>query len=215
MKIKFIKLIILTLVLLMLLPSCENNKEITSETQQPAITSATVKPETTETTSQQNTTQSKSTQQTTVFQTSDTQQTTTTSTAVQTGTEKTTPKQTLVTQVSDTVKISTTTQLSENEYDNLCGMPEIVFIINHCYYQNNGFGFYITNNGMIKSYDFRKIKPKEYSYIGDYNNYNILKDIGVDTDFDPILKEQLTELYEKLLNVADDSELIYSYVRIP
>lgn len=111
--------------------------------------------------------------------------------------------------VTQTNKLSEHIEITatmENEIAELYIVPEVVFIFSHEYYTPNCFGFYITNEGLIKSFDFREISPDAYCYVGDIDVYNTLDDIGIDTDFDPVPKETLSELFELLLNIADDNE---------
>lgn len=111
--------------------------------------------------------------------------------------------------VTQTNKLSEHIEITatmENEIAELYIVPEVVFIFSHEYYTPNCFGFYITNEGLIKSFDFREISPDAYCYVGDIDVYNTLDDIGIDTDFDPVPKETLSELFELLLNIADDNK---------
>lgn len=117
-----------------------------------------------------------------------------------------TTKQTAAVQTEETTEQNKTTLAAENESDEVCEIPKIVFIFSHEYYTPNCFGFYITNEGLIKSFDFREISPDAYCYVGDIDVYNTLEDIGTDTDFAAVSKETLAELFELLLNISDDNE---------
>lgn len=105
--------------------------------------------------------------------------------------------------LSEHIEMTTT---MEDEIAELYIVPEVVFIFSHEYYTPNCFGFYITNEGLIKSFDFREISPDAYCYVGDIDVYNTLDGIGIDTDFDPVPKETLSELFELLLNISDDNK---------
>lgn len=120
--------------------------------------------------------------------------------------ETITASQTITVQTEETTEQNKTTTTIKDEIKELYKVPEIVFIFSHEYYTPNCFGFYITNEGLIKSFDFREISPDAYCYVGDINVYNTLEDIGIDTDFDPVPKETLSELFELLLNIADDNK---------
>lgn len=120
--------------------------------------------------------------------------------------ETITASQTAAVQTKETTEQNKTTTAAENESYEVCEIPEIVFIFSHEYYTPNCFGFYITNEGLIKSFDFREISPDAYCYVGDIDVYNTLEDIGTDTDFAPVPKETLAELFKLLLNIADDNE---------
>lgn len=111
--------------------------------------------------------------------------------------------------VTQTNKLSEHIEITATMADEtveLYKVPEVVFIFSHEYYTPNCFGFYITNEGLIKSFDFREISPDAYCYVGDIDVYSTLDDIGIDTDFAPVSKETLSELFELLLNIADDNE---------
>ena len=203
MKIRFAKLIMLLIVFSVLLTSCVNDKDKEVETQQ---TSTTVQTETSESTMKETTAVKTETSQTTPKQTTITQ---TEPSKQETVTQFATTSQISTTKITEetTKKVTTTT---ENEEDASCDMPEVVFVLNHWYFENC-FGYYITNKGEIMSYDFRKIAPDEYYYVGDLDVYNKIEEIGVYANCDSISKEKLTNLYEKLLSVADDNEVKVVY----
>ena len=144
------------------------------------------------------------TEETTASEYTDTVTTETTVSAIMS--ETITAKQTAAVQTKKTTEQNKTTITTENESYEVCKIPEIVFILSHEYYTPNCFGFYITNTGLIKSFDFREISPDAYCYVGNIDVYNTLEDISTDTDFTEISKETLTELFILLLNIADDNE---------
>jgi hypothetical protein len=218
-KIKFTKLIMVSIIFSVLFTSCVNDKEKPVETQQ---TSTTVQTETSEATSKQTTTVQTEASQATPKQNIDMQTETSKTMQKQTTIQTETIHQKTVTQSANTSPIITTTRIpeattrqittiKENEDDNLCEMPEIVFILAYYHWDyDNSYGYYINNKGLIKSFDFTKTAPDEFYYIGDLEVYNMIDSIGTDTDFDPIPKEKLTDLYEKLLKVDDNSEVKHS-----
>ena len=129
--------------------------------------------------------------------------------------------------LSDEIDTETTTTetLSKEELDALAqSMPEIVFVMSHHYdevtIKTNILGFYITNTGEMKMYDFRKIAPDEMYEIPDVydrleeatcselifktnssNSENI-----TESDMISISQEELVEYYQKLLSVAGEAE---------
>ncbi len=133
--------------------------------------------------------------------------------------------QTEETTITTAVTSETTGQtLSEEELNALAqDMPEIVFVMSH-HYDNpniaedntNILGFYITNKGEMKLYDFRKIAPdeiydipdvydrleeatcSEVHYFADDPNSSVI--LSKD-DLSKISEEELLEYYKKLLSV--------------
>ena len=133
-----------------------------------------------------------------------------------------------ITKESTSAEAETTTEtLSDEELDALAqNMPEIVFVMSHHYdevtIKTNILGFYITNTGEMKMYDFRKIAPDEMYEIPDVydrleeatcselifkthwaNSENI-----TESDMISITQEELVEYYQKLLLVTGESEYI-------
>ena len=69
---------------------------------------------------------------------------------------------------SETTTEVTTAKYSEEELEQMAqNMPEIVFVMSHNYDGSNILGYYITNTGEIKLYDFRQISPNETYEIPD------------------------------------------------
>ncbi|MBQ6944072.1 MAG: hypothetical protein IJN43_07030 [Ruminococcus sp.] len=63
---------------------------------------------------------------------------------------------------SETTTEVTTAKYSEEELEQMAqNMPEIVFVMSHHYDNSNIVGYYVTNTGEIKLYDFRQIAPDE------------------------------------------------------
>ena len=129
--------------------------------------------------------------------------------------------------VTETTEQTTVTmpKYTEEELDQMAqNMPEIVFIQSFRMYDTNIYGYFITNTGEMKMFDFRQIAPDEYYEIPDVverideavcDKINILYE-GVyygDTIFDyqlkDVPKEEITECYKKLLLV--DEKNIYAY----
>lgn len=202
---------------LVLLCSCGNGGTAeVSETESAAVTSAVASETAVTTTAAETTSEAVSketefskkytapqTEEMTASEYTDTVNTETAASAVLSKTITT--KQTAA-QTEETTEQNKTTLAAENESDEVCEIPKIVFIFSHEYYTPNCFGFYITNEGLIKSFDFREISPDAYCYVGDIDVYNTLEDIGTDTDFAAVSKETLAELFELLLNISDDNE---------
>ena len=144
--------------------------------------------------------------------------------------ETTSEEMTEETTTEETTEESTTKTLSEEELDELVqNMPEIVFVMSHHYdevnIKTNILGFYITNTGEMKMYDFRKIAPDEMYEIPDVydrleeatcselilkpnwaNSENI-----TENDMIPTSQEELTEYYKKLLSNTEEAE----YTKMP
>lgn len=121
---------------------------------------------------------------------------------------------------------SATQTLSEEELNELAqNMPEIVFVMSHHYdeatIKTNILGFYITNTGEMKMYDFRQIAPDEMYEIPDvydrleeatcleldFGGYPNSENI-TENDMIPTSQKELTEYYKKLLLIT--KEAVYS-----
>ncbi|MDE7294288.1 MAG: hypothetical protein K2N72_07675 [Oscillospiraceae bacterium] len=111
--------------------------------------------------------------------------------------------------------------LSDEELDALTeNMPEIVFVMSHHYDDTNILGFYFTNTGEMKMYDFRKIAPDEIYDLPDV--YDRLEEATcseldfsgewghtenmTENDMVDISNEELTEYYKKLLLITKEPE---------
>ncbi len=201
MKRKFTKLITVSIAFLVFLTSCVNDKDKEAEAKQ---TSTTVQTETSEMSSKEITVTKTEATQTTPKQTIATQ---TEPSKQETVTQFATTSQISTTKITEetTKKVTTTT---ENEEDTSCEMPEVVFILAHYNWDyTNAYGYYINNDGIILSFDFRKTAPEELYNIGDLDVYNKIEEISVDTDFEPVTKVTLEDLYQKLQNVSEDNKL--------
>ena len=125
--------------------------------------------------------------------------------------------------VSEETAVPETTAitLSEEELDKMAeNMPEIVFVMSHHYYDTNILGFYITNTGEMKMYDFRTIAPDEIYDIPDvygrleeatcseiYFDAWSIPNVIKNDDLPKISSEELTVLYQKLLMINENAEL--------
>ena len=79
------------------------------------------------------------------------------------------------TTVSETSTLETTAKYSDEELELIAqDMPEIVFVLAYHNDNENIFGYYITNTGNIKMFDFREITPDEIYEIP--NVYDRLKE---------------------------------------
>lgn len=138
-------------------------------------------------------------------------------TMTETITQKTTAlsEKTQTTKPTETTAIETTTaeyELTEEDLQLLDSMPEIVFITSHYYFDENIKGYFITNEGEIKMYDFRNIAPDE--------TYDLLEvmdrlDTAVCTEIDEFKAEDLCDIskidlikYYKLLLDIKSNETI-------
>lgn len=116
------------------------------------------------------------------------------------------------TAVSETTAAETTAKYTDEELDVLAeNMPEIVFVLSHHYDDTNILGYYVTNTGEIKLYDFRQIAPNEIYEIPDV--YDRLEEAGCskiephpslyfdETTYQELLiaEEKFTDISEKIL----------------
>ena len=120
--------------------------------------------------------------------------------------------------VSEETTVSeTTAKYSDEELELMAqDMPEIVFVMSHHYDNSNIVGYYVTNTGEIKLYDFRQIAPDETYEIPDV--YDRLEE-AVCSEITPYMywnedfyqKEKITE--KDLLQINND-ELIKQYKKL-
>ena len=128
----------------------------------------------------------------------------------------------------ETTVSETTAKYSDEELELLAqDMPEIVFVMSHHYDNSNIVGYYVTNTGEIKLYDFRQIAPDETYEIPDV--YDRLEEVVcskiIPSDYikskgesiyqeqiltsnhlETISKNILIQNYKKLLMVDTDSD---------
>ena len=117
----------------------------------------------------------------------------------------------------ETTVSETTAKYSEEELELMAqDMPEIVFVMSHHYDNSNIVGYYVTNTGEIKLYDFRQIAPDETYEIPDV--YDKLEEATcseiapyVYWDEDSYQKEKIAE--EDLLQISK-YELINQYKKL-
>lgn len=120
-----------------------------------------------------------------------------------------------------TVETTTTTEEEETMEEN---MPEIVFIMSLYYHTyRNIFGYFVTNTGEVKMFDFEPIAPGEFYDVQDvYERLDeavcdeFPKDIWIEFSFDgdpitngelvPVSKEELKEKYKDLICVDQNGE---------
>ena len=141
-----------------------------------------------------------------------TSSTTSDTTATQETTSQITKEET--TTVSETTETTSTSKLEPVSED----IPKIVFVFSHNNDNTNIWGYYITNTGEVKMYDFRNIAPDEIYEIPDvydrleeatctevefeycYSSYVVNEE-----DLGSISKDELLEYYKKLLLVKSSS----------
>ena len=71
-------------------------------------------------------------------------------------------------ETEETTVSETIAKYSDEELELMAqDMPEIVFVMSHHYDNSNIVGYYVTNTGEIKLYDFRQIAPDETYEIPD------------------------------------------------
>lgn len=145
-----------------------------------------------------------------------TSSTTSATTATQETTTQTTTEET--TTVSETTETTVTSKLEPVSED----MPEIVFVMSQNFGDTNICGFYITNTGEVKMYDFRNIAPDEIYELPDvydrleeatcseldlsYEFYSLECDPITSDDLHVVPKDKLLECYKNLLIVNGDAE---------
>lgn len=128
--------------------------------------------------------------------------------------------------IDETTAITTAESLSDEELDALAeNMPEIVFVMSHHYDDTNILGFYITNTGEMKIYDFRNIAPDEIYEVPDV--YDRLEEavcsriepaiydpvfyeeyVLTDDKLCAVTKTELNEKYKMLLKINENSSHI-------
>lgn len=123
---------------------------------------------------------------------------------------------------------TTAASLSEEELDELAqNMPEIVFVLS-C--EESGWlyaGFYVTNTGEIKLYDFRPFESS-YSHNSIPDIYDKLEEAACDVLYDKynekivsaddltaLSHDELVGYYKRLLLIEGDAERFYSCVVYP
>lgn len=128
-----------------------------------------------------------------------------------------------------TIPETTAVTLSEEELDKMAeNMPEIVFVMSHHFDsyvgQSNILGFYITNTGEMKMYDFRNIAPdemyelpdvynrleeatcSEIIFLGQYSYDESFTEEKAKEELVSIPKDELVEYYQKLLLATGEAE---------
>ncbi len=123
------------------------------------------------------------------------------------------------TTISEIIVSETTAKYSDEELELMAqDMPEIVFVLSFNHNNENIYGYYVTNTGDIKIYDFRKIAPDKTYEVPDiytklaeaccdklepeiydelfFEEYTIYENELCD-----LSKEQITEYYKKLLQI--------------
>ncbi|MBQ6944099.1 MAG: hypothetical protein IJN43_07180 [Ruminococcus sp.] len=96
-------------------------------------------------------------------------------------------------------------------------MPEIVFITSHHDYGENIKGYFITNDGEMKMYDFRNIAPDEtYDLLEVMDQLDSALCTEIDRggiiikeeDLPQISKEKLLEYYKTLKKINKNSKIV-------
>ena len=119
----------------------------------------------------------------------------------------------------ETATTETTVKYSEEELELMTqDMPEIVFVLSFNHNNENIYGYYITNTGDIKIYDFREIAPSETYEVPDI--YTKLAEASCDklepevydelffeeytiyeNELCDLSKEEITQYYKKMLQI--------------
>ena len=197
----------------------ETTTKITTQTaaQTPTMTETTAKTTTP--------TAAETTAQTTAPMTKATTQKTAKQTTTQT-TKKETTKTTAKTTEETTETTLQTLYYPEEELDAMAeNMPEIVFVMSlYINTRRNIFGYFVTNTGEIKMFDFEPIAPGEFYDIQDvydrldeavcdefpkdvWKKTTFLRDDPItNDDLDPIPEEELKEKYKTLLCIDENCE---------
>lgn len=121
----------------------------------------------------------------------------------------------------------TTQKYTDEELDELAqNMPEIVFVLSHHYDDTNILGFFITNTGEIKMFDFRNIAPDEIYEVPDvydrleeavcseinpsmyYDEEQFEKERITEDELGTVSEEELIEYYKQLLLIDSDADLV-------
>ncbi len=119
---------------------------------------------------------------------------------------------------------ATTARYSEEELDKMAeNMPEIVFVMSYQADDENIFGCYVMNTGIIKLFDFREIAPDEVYDVRDV--YDRLEEAGcerleprsgmhyeflliTENNLNHLSQEEMTEYYKRLLLINGNAEYI-------
>ncbi|MGN0608674.1 MAG: hypothetical protein ACI4J6_05680 [Oscillospiraceae bacterium] len=111
---------------------------------------------------------------------------------------------------------TTERELTADEVELMNSMPDIVFVLSHCYYDTNILGFFVEKDGNVKLYDFRDREPEKY-----YNVLDVLDEL--ETVVCPeielsgsvlkpenlkISEVQMIEYYKILMQIDKNSEII-------
>ena len=123
----------------------------------------------------------------------------------------------------ETTVSETTAKYSDEELELMAqDMPEIVFVLSFNHNNENIYGYYVTNTGDIKIYDFREIAPDKTYEVPDIytklaeaccdklepENYDDLffEEYTIyENELCDLSKEQITEYYKKLLQINDNA----------
>lgn len=114
----------------------------------------------------------------------------------------------------ETAASETAARLSKEELDKMAeNMPEIVFVMSYQADDENIFGCYVMNTGIIKLFDFREIAPDEVYDVRDV--YNRLEEAGCER-LEPKsnMHYQLLLITEDNLNHLSQDEMIRYYKRL-
>lgn len=114
----------------------------------------------------------------------------------------------------ETTVPETSARFSEEELDKMAeNMPEIVFVMSYQTDDENIFGCYVMNTGIIKLFDFREIAPDEVYDVRDV--YDRLEEAGCER-LEPRSNMSYEErlITEDKLNHLSQSEVIGYYKRL-
>ena len=123
-------------------------------------------------------------------------------TRINTSSTKETNSKPTATAIETTETASIVTDTDFGQYNDLViseiiTAPNIIFILSHNFQDRNICGYFITDLGEIKSFDFREDEPdKTYDIKSVYNK---LQKIGIETEYEDINADDL-EKYSKLLS---------------
>lgn len=116
--------------------------------------------------------------------------------------------------IDETTAITTSESLSDEELDALiANMPEIVFVMSYQTDNENIFGCYVMNTGIIKLFDFRGIEPNEIYDVRDvYDRLDEAVCERLEPRFNMSYEKRL--ITEDKLNHLSQSEVIGYYKRL-
>ena len=203
------KLVFFALVFMVLLSGCSKADEASVPVEETTTTTETITEATTATTTEPTTVTT--TEATTTEPATETTTEATTATTTEPATETTTESTTVTT--TEPTTVTTEIALTPEELEIYNTMPDIVFVLSHCYYSSSKYGkysnirgVYVTRNGEMKMYAFSDEEEGKYRDIPKV--YDNLKNV---TCSELVFRQEGDEFTQDDLNTVSMSDLIELY----